>query len=106
MKRRPHSRTVPIGSTGAGTREVVAAPAANQMIVVTAYVCVMDGGGTFKWQSAATDISDAIPAEDKGGVATSGSIDDALLICGMGEALNIVTTVGGAKGHVTYHIEP
>lgn len=109
MKRRPNSRTVPVGQTVAGTRAIIDAAdiASNQRIIVTSYLVVMDGGGTFKFQSSSgRDLSDAVPCEDKGGVAANSGRDDALLICDNGDGLNVISTVGAAKGHVTYHIEP
>jgi hypothetical protein len=100
MARRPEEFTVAIDQASAGTDELLAA-AAGTVIKVLNYTVVMDGAGTFKFRTGNRDLSGAIPAEDRGGVCTVGDRDSAVLVGDEGANLNIVSTTGAAKGHLT-----
>ena len=95
------SQSAAITQGAAGQTQIVAAQA-NHKIQVLGYVVVMDAAGTFKFQSANTDKTGAMPAAANGGVSSS----EAPFSTEKNEALNITTTVGKAFGHVAYRLIP
>lgn len=100
------TRTIPLGASGTGATVLVAAPSDSlRHIEVLSYLVVMDGGGTFQFRSGVNNISDAIPAEDKGGVAFKGDEESPALICRAGEALSVNAVTGTPRGHLTYTVK-
>lgn len=102
MREREHF-TVPIAQGAPGTTEIIAAPAANtyRQIVVVSYVVSMAAAGTFKWNDGVGDLSGAMDAVQAGGVSAG---HDPLIVVARARPLNIVSTVGGANGHLTYYL--
>ncbi len=94
-----------IAQVGPATTSVVGADATRKIKVVS-YVVVMDtGGATFKFASAATDKTGAMPCAQYGGAAVIGTTESPLLETAANEALNIITVGGAANGHVSYFLE-
>ena len=87
---------------GAAGQSQIVAGTADKRIHVVGYTVVMDAAGTFKFQSANTDKTGAMPVNTNGGVSSNG----VTFMCAKGEALNITSTVGKAFGHVSYQLIP
>lgn len=100
-------RTVPINQASAGTDELVPAPTPSRRnIVVVSYLIVMAGQGSYRLEAGdGTDLSGDVPAEDTGGVSFAGAAQAPALVVPAGEALQIVTASGAARGHLTYFID-
>src|SRR5574337_381250 len=90
-----------IAQTAAATTVVVAAPGAGRQIVVNGYVLVAAGDCTVKFVSGATDLTGAMALTVNGGIANKG----VRLVCGVNEALSLVTVTGYVTGHLEYSIE-
>ena len=85
----------------AGQSEIVAGVEGKKIRVV-GYTVVMDAAGTFRFQSANTDKTGAMPVNTNGGVSSN----NVTFFCEKGEALNITSTVGKVFGHVSYQLIP
>lgn len=94
-----------IAQGAAGTTELVAA-VGGQRIKVVSYVFVMSLAGTAKFRSgASTDMSGAMDIAINGGVSSVSNVATPLMQTVSGEALNIVTTTGAARGHISFFTE-
>lgn len=94
-----------VNQAAAGTTEIVAA-VVGQRIKVVSYVIVLSLTGTAKWQSgAATGMCGPMDLATNGGVALASDVSNPLMQTVAGEALNIVTTLGAARGHISYFTE-
>lgn len=94
-----------INQGAAGTTEIVAA-VGGQRIKLVSYAFTLSILGTAKWRSgAATDMSGPMDIAATGGVAIAGDVANPLAQTVVGEALNIVTTLGAARGHISYFTE-
>lgn len=93
--------TVPIAQGGAGTTELVPA-LVGRRICVTSYVVVMSAAGTLKFTSGGSDKTGAMDLATNGGLVVCSDEETPVLVGAQGGALEIVTTVGAAKGHLTY----
>ena len=89
-------------SAGVETQELAAAISGRQ-IEVLSYVFVCDADSTVTFKSGSTAISGGMAVAANGGVSSTGE-DGAVLITGVGEALNITNSAGNVSGHVTYRI--
>lgn len=99
----PDTRFAVITQGVAGTTLIVAA-VAGKKVVVDCYSVVLAAAGTVKFQSNATDVTGAMDCAIAGGVAIPAG-SRPLFETAVGEALNMVTTGGAGKGHLTYHYE-
>lgn len=81
---------------------MVAAPGAGKRVEVVGWVLSLDAIGSFKFQSASTDKTGAIPVL----ASTPHSVEAGwpFIKCAANEALNLVTVTGKAFGVVAYRI--
>lgn len=104
-QRSPGTQFAPIAQGAAGATQLVAA-VAGKTIVVKGLVFTMTAGGTAKLRSgAANDITGDMAIAANGGLVMPPVKDEAYCQTLPGEALNIVTTTGLAKGCVIYTVE-
>lgn len=96
-----HITSVAIAQGSAATTELVAATAGKR-VYVTGWCISMDTAGTAKLQSASTDLTGAM----KIGVTPAGMANGVspIVATAAGEALNLTTVTGAAKGYVSYYI--
>ena len=99
-----------IDQGAAGTTELVAAQAGKEIRVIS-YVVILDATGTFKFNDGVDDLTGAIPVNQYGGalapttaLASAYSLHPPHFVCGVGRALQITSTGGGAHGHFSYHV--
>lgn len=103
-QRTPAIRFAVITQAAAGTQTPVAAVAGKKIVVVN-YCFTLSAAGTLKFQSAANDISGAMDCAIAGGVVNGvGDQESPLMETNPGEALNLVSTGGAAKGHLAYYL--
>ena len=104
-QRSPNTRFVSFAQGAAGATELVAAQS-GKTIVVKGLVFTMTAAGTAKLRSgASTDMTGAMAIASNGGLVMPPVKDEAYCESVPGEALNIVTTVGLAKGCLMYTVE-
>lgn len=92
----------PITSAASGSNLLVAAVAGKRIRVLD-YTIVAAGAVTAKFQSAANDLTGALPLPANGGASVAGAPAVPLFETNVGEALNL--NLGGAvavAGHLTY----
>ena len=95
-----------------GTTQAVVAAVPNRKIRVLNYTLISDTAGTYKFQSASTDITGAIPVAANGGASPNGhgALPDGqigLFETAAGEALNLVfSTTANIGGHLAYQLRP
>lgn len=95
----------PIAQGAAGTTALVGANASNKIKVVS-YVFVMSAAGTFKFTDGTVDLTGAMDVAANGGVSAIGQPSAHLMeTAAINRPLNIVTTVGAARGHISYFLE-
>lgn len=91
-----------IAAASSGSNALVAA-VAGKRIRVLSYTLVAAAAVTVKFQSAANDLTGALPLAANGGVSAAGAAGAPLFETNVAEALNV--NLGGAiavAGHVTY----
>lgn len=96
-----HITSASISQGGAATTEVVAAVAGKRIHVV-AWCISMDTAGTSQFLSAAVARTGAMKIGTTPGGQANGSTP--LFSTAAGEALNLTTVTGAAKGYVSYYI--
>lgn len=96
-----HVTSAPIAQGAAGTDPIVAA-VAGKRIYVTGWCVSLDAAGTAKFQSAATDLTGAMKVGTTPAAVANGSAP--IFATAAGEALNLTTTAGAAKGYVSYYL--
>ncbi len=91
---------------GAAGATAIVAAVAGKKIVVKSLVFTMTAAGTAKLRSgASTDMTGDMAIASNGGLVLPPVKDEAYTETVVGEALNIVTTTGLAKGCVSYTVE-
>lgn len=97
---------VAVAQGGAGSTDLVAA-APGLKIYVVGYVLTMSAAGTYKFQeNAATDLTGAMDIALAGGEVVFGQGDQVILATlTAGVKLNLVSTVGLAKGWLRYFLD-
>jgi hypothetical protein len=94
-----------IAQGAAGTTALVGADATKKIKVVS-YVFVMSATGTVKFTDGAVDLSGAMDIVANGGVSSPNQPDSPVMeTAAINRPLNIVTTAGAARGHMSYFLE-
>jgi hypothetical protein len=95
-----------VSTAASGVTPIVAANASNRIKVVS-YCLIAAGAVNVKWQSAANDLTGAMPFAANGGAAPTGSDDAPLLQTNVNEALNLnLSAAVQVSGHISYYLEP
>lgn len=101
-----HIQHASVAQGGAGTTALVSAPGAGKRIVLHGATLSQDGGGTFKFQSASTDLTGAISTHANAHTAMDLFVGtDCILRCAANEALNITSVTSACAGVVFYSVE-
>lgn len=95
-----------IAQGGAGTTALVGADVSNKIKLVS-YVFVMSLLGTAKFTDGTVDLTGAMDIAANGGVSAIGQPSAHLMeTAAINRPLNVVTTLGAARGHISYFKEP
>lgn len=95
---------VAIAQAVAGTTQLVAAQGAGLKVKVVSYVFMLSLAGTAKFTGTA-DLTGAFDVAASGGVSAVGQPSAHLFETAANAALSIVTTIGAARGHLSYFVE-
>ena len=93
-----------IAQSVAGTTELVAAQGTGQKIKVVSYIFTISLAGTVKFTGTA-DLTGAMDIAASGGAVVIGRPTSYLFETTANAALSIVTTLGAARGHLSYFVE-
>lgn len=91
-------------SAAASAEEWVAAPPADQRLIITEVCLGISADGTAIFLSGTTARTGAIPVVATGGLHLVGTEENPVFECAESEAFNVTSATGALRGYIKYAI--